>query len=189
MMSSRFSLRFGWYVPLLLILSVLWVLSLGPGLVDPSPYAPYRIYFPPASHEITAETDSLKQMAIFSVEQTRRYNWNYQLFSALCHSKPERSIFLNGVQMPVNSRCSGIFSGLLVGIVLIPLFGHRFYRKKWVVSLLGLMVIFQIIDVIGNSLEWWMNSTASRWVIGFPLGLFIIVTLTDLFVCLRSKDG
>lgn len=213
MISSRFSLQFGWYLSSLVILTAIWVLSLGPGLYESSPFAPYRIYFPPASTDLSAlmdqipasheesegsdlngplplqtEADSLKQMAIYSVEMTRKYSWNYQLFTAICHSRPERSIFLNGIQMPVNSRCSGIFSGLFFGILLIPLVGHRFYRKKWVVSLLSLMVILQIVDVTGNSLGWWVNSVASRLLLGFPLGLFLILAITDLFVQPRSTN-
>lgn len=217
MIRSRFSLRVGWYLPSLAVLGMIWGLSLGPGLYDASPYAPYRLYFPPAQADMTSEftisqppaitvhppadtgmvstpqalteADSLKLMAMYSVERTRVYSWNYQLFSALCHSKPERSIYLNGIQMPVNARCTGIFSGLWFSILLVPFVGHRFYRKKWVLSLLALMVIFQMLDVVGNSLGWWVNTVASRWLLGFPLGLFMILALTDLFVHPRSFDG
>ena len=101
MVSSRFLLRKGWYFPSVFVFLTLWILSLGPGLYDPSPYAPYRIYFPSITEESLRETDaleqdSLKQMVLFSVEMVRKHNWNYQLFSSVCHSKPERSVFLNG---------------------------------------------------------------------------------------------
>jgi len=194
MISSRFLLRKGWYFPSLFVLLALWVLSLGPGLYDPSPYAHYRIYFPPntekslSAADAMEQTDSLKQMVLYSVEMVRKHNWNFQLFSSVCHSKPERSVFLNGIQMPVNSRCSGIFSGLLYAILLIPLVGHRFYRKKWVLSLLAFTFLFQFIDVGGNVMGWWTNSVASRILLGFPLGMFMILALTDLFIQPRMEE-
>src|SRR5690554_5100411 len=47
-------------------------------------------------------------------------DWRYRLFRGVCHQQPERSLQLGGVPMAVNARCSGIFSGLLAGWLLIP---------------------------------------------------------------------
>lgn len=40
-----------------------------------------------------------------------------------CHQMPERSFFWRGKQFPVCARCTGVFSGYLIGICILML--HR----------------------------------------------------------------
>src|SRR5437764_987285 len=46
-------------------------------------------------------------------------------FSAVCHQLPERSFALWGWPLAVCARCSGIYGGLIVGLVIYP-FARRF---------------------------------------------------------------
>ena len=46
----------------------------------------------------------------------------YKLFSLICHQLPERSYHVWGYQMPVCVRCFGIYSGLVMGTLIYPLF-------------------------------------------------------------------
>jgi uncharacterized membrane protein len=43
------------------------------------------------------------------------------LFRTLCHGKPERCLELFDVAMPLCARCTGIYAGVLAGLLLFPL--------------------------------------------------------------------
>jgi uncharacterized membrane protein len=49
-----------------------------------------------------------------------------------CHQRPDRSFFINGYQMPVCARCTGVMIGYLLAFPLF--FLHSF---SWLVSLAG----------------------------------------------------
>jgi uncharacterized membrane protein len=49
-----------------------------------------------------------------------------------CHQRPDRSFFLNGYQMPVCARCTGVIIGYLLAIPLFFL-----YSFSWVITLAG----------------------------------------------------
>lgn len=44
----------------------------------------------------------------------------YQAFSHLCHQLPERSYFIAGQKFAVCSRCTGIYSGFVLGVIAYP---------------------------------------------------------------------
>jgi uncharacterized membrane protein len=44
---------------------------------------------------------------------------------AVCHQLPERSFHIGGEQLPLCARCSGTFSGALIGFVMLTLWGRR----------------------------------------------------------------
>lgn len=50
----------------------------------------------------------------------------YLLFKPVCHTRPERTLALAGVLMPLCSRCAGIFAGFVTaGMFSRPRFGVR----------------------------------------------------------------
>ena len=114
------------------------------------------------------------------------FHWNYVLFSSVCHARPERSYFLQGRQMAVNSRCTGFFTGLWVGLLVLPLLWHRIYGKKWVLFALVGCVFLQAGDVAGNVTGLWANTLGSRFWLGLPLGLFLAMSLSDAFAARRT---
>lgn len=62
-----------------------------------------------------------------------------------CHQKPERSFYVNGYQMPVCSRCIGVYIGYLLGILLYTKFG---FSKLKEFGFVGLVVMF---------MDWWLQ--------------------------------
>lgn len=42
-----------------------------------------------------------------------------------CHQKPERSFFFHGKQFPVCARCTGVFAGNIVALILYPVIGLK----------------------------------------------------------------
>ncbi|MDD5542249.1 MAG: DUF2085 domain-containing protein [Acidobacteriia bacterium] len=49
--------------------------------------------------------------------------WLYLLFSPLCHQRPERSFLVFNQPFGVCNRCTGIYSGALLGMVLFAVWG------------------------------------------------------------------
>lgn len=107
-------------------------------------------------------------------------HWTGKLFEQVCHQNPMRSFSFNGVQMAVNSRCFGIFLGLWLGWLSIPLMIRVYSKKYWTKGFLLLAVMLQIIDYMGNHI-FWENTNISRAVLGFILGIAVIIFISDLF--------
>ncbi len=59
----------------------------------------------------------------------------YQAGDLLCHQKEERSLFLNGNQMPVCARDAGLFLGVPLGFLALLLVPYR--APLWAIVALG----------------------------------------------------
>jgi uncharacterized membrane protein len=65
------------------------------------------------------------------------------LFRMICHGKVERSLELFGAPMPICARCTGIYLGLLAGLLafwLMPLLSEKVMRVTALAALLPLAV-------------------------------------------------
>lgn len=113
--------------------------------------------------------------------ETTLGHWTGNMFRSLCHQDPDRSFFINNLQMAVNSRCFGVFAGLFIGWTLIPLFLKAKFKKNPFLWLLLFALIIQIIDYIGNLLGLWINSNESRLILGSFLGFTASLSVYDLF--------
>lgn len=95
-----------------------------------------------------------------------------QAFSGVCHQITERSPHLHGVALAVCDRCFGIYSALLLGALLYPLFlrwDELLGQHAGVVLLAsGLPAA---IDWAGDVVGLWMNTPASRFITGSLFGL------------------
>lgn len=108
-------------------------------------------------------------------------HWTEKLFMGVCHQMPDRTFSFMGEPMAVNTRCFGIFNGLLLGWGLIPAFKNVISGKKWPTLCLLFAVLLQIIDYSGNLFLLWENTNSSRFLLGIPLGLFSSLVVADLF--------
>jgi len=108
-------------------------------------------------------------------------HWTGDMFRNLCHQDPNRSFFINNLQMAVNSRCFGVFAGLWSGWMLIPLFLKGYSKKNPFLWLLLFALIIQIIDYVGNFFGFWTNNNESRLILGFLLGFTASLSVYDLF--------
>jgi uncharacterized membrane protein len=59
------------------------------------------------------------------------FPWNvvYSIGDQLCHQKSERSLFLNGNEMPFCTRCTAIFLGLACGLGFMVLYSIELKRN------------------------------------------------------------
>ena len=109
------------------------------------------------------------------------FHWTERLFFGICHQIPERTFFMNDLPMAVNSRCFGIFTGLMSGWAAIPFLVTGFRDGKWPVRILIIAITLQLIDYTGNLLGWWANTNESRFVLGSILGLAGSLCIASLF--------
>lgn len=62
-----------------------------------------------------------------------------------CHQKPERSFYVKGYQLPVCSRCFGIYIGYVIGFFLYLKFGFSKLKE------------FGVIGVVIMFMDWWLQ--------------------------------
>ena len=102
--------------------------------------------------------------------EVMKFHWTERLFFGICHQIPERTFFVNDLPMAVNSRCFGIFAGLLAGWAAIPMLTPGLRGGKWPLRILVMAIAIQFIDYSGNLLQWWSNTNESRFLLGIILG-------------------
>ena len=108
----------------------------------------------------------------------------YSFFSWICHQIPERSLHVGENQMAVCSRCFGIYLGLLIGIVVYPLWRSieetEPVPRIWLVLSLVPITIDWSLTVFGI----WENTHVTRLVTGLILGAacatFIVPAVVDI---------
>jgi uncharacterized membrane protein len=118
----------------------------------------------------------------------------YKTFSFVCHQIPERSFHLLGYKFAVCSRCTGIYSGLAIAVLIYPLV--RSFKDTQTPSLVWLFVAAAplAIDWSLGYFSIWQNNHASRFATGFLLGgatVFYIlpglIELSSRLVVRRSR--
>lgn len=137
---------------------------------------------------------SLILLVIFSLgggiwgESVTLTHWTGEMFRGICHQNPERSFIVKGAYMAVNTRCFGIFTGLLAGWMLIPVFVFTTIKNNWALWVLLLAVILQIIDYSGNLFQVWENTNMSRFYLGMFLGTAVSLSIGDQFKTVNNKQ-
>ena len=98
----------------------------------------------------------------------------YGAFATLCHQLPERSYFIDGHQLAVCSRCTGIYGGFALMLVLYPLIrslkNQVMPRPSWLL----LAALPVAIDFGVNFFGFWQNTHTSRLLTGAFLGSAVV---------------
>jgi uncharacterized membrane protein len=118
--------------------------------------------------------------------QTMPFPWNVVYFSGdlLCHQKPERSLFLNGNQMPFCTRCTAIWVGVTVGLGFMMIYTIKLSTKFAIAMILSLVPLG--VDGIGQLFGFWESTNVLRVLTGFPAGLICGIALGIIFDELQS---
>lgn len=111
-------------------------------------------------------------------------NLLYRFFQPVCHQMDSRSFHIFGYKLAVCSRCSAIYYGLTIGILVFPIF-----RSLKNVSMPGLIfiivpVFLLIIDFSMNFLNLGQNTFVSRSVTGGLVGLSTAFFLVPVWISL-----
>jgi uncharacterized membrane protein len=97
--------------------------------------------------------------------------WQHQTFYSLCHQIADRSFWINGQPMAVCSRCLGIYSGFALGWGLFPILSLiKIRRLPYIKKIVVFVLLFNLIDAVGNFFGLWHNTLISRTVLGGMLG-------------------
>lgn len=115
----------------------------------------------------------------------------YDFFSYICHQIPERSLAFYGYPMAVCSRCFGVYFGLVVGVVIYPLWRPvdetEPVRRFWLLLSLIPMTIDWSLTAFGI----WENTHLSRFITGLILGIacatFIVPAVVEIVRNLRAR--
>lgn len=95
-------------------------------------------------------------------------------FQHLCHQLPGRSFSIDGVPLAVCHRCIGVYVGLALGVLVLPVIRRRARQwarhDRWV---LLAAVLPATIDWGGDMLGWWSNTVGTRVVTGLWLGIIV----------------
>jgi len=113
----------------------------------------------------------------------------YAFFSPLCHQIDSRSFHINGVKLAVCSRCSLIYSGAFLGVILFPFVYKRNVVKKG--NLLLIVAVFP--SVVEFLIEKFMGIEilsfkilSSLW-LGVIAGVILTSQIIDMFCSRRSE--
>lgn len=111
----------------------------------------------------------------------------YKTFSFVCHQIPERSFHLIGYKFAVCSRCTGIYSGLAIAVLIYPLV--RSFDNTQTPSLIWLFVAAAplAIDWSLGYFSIWQNNHASRFATGALLGATAVFYILPGLIELSSR--
>ncbi|MBN2066488.1 MAG: DUF2085 domain-containing protein [Candidatus Thermoplasmatota archaeon] len=103
--------------------------------------------------------------------------WNaiYGCGDRLCHQIAERSLFINGNQMPFCSRCTAIWFGFMIGLGIVLLYTIELDEKILVLILFGIIPL--AVDGVGQQLQLWQSTNSIRVATGLLTGTVCGVTI------------
>ncbi|HIH96938.1 MAG TPA: DUF2085 domain-containing protein [Thermoplasmata archaeon] len=104
----------------------------------------------------------------FTANLSQPWRWIYGSGDVSCHQGSDRSLHMNGNQMPLCSRCSGRELGMAIGMLLMV---FKRFKINWrFVILIVLMVGSMAIDAVPQTLGLWESTNISRLITGFLFG-------------------
>jgi uncharacterized membrane protein len=120
------------------------------------------------------------------------YGWGigstiYSFFSYICHQMPGRSLHLDGHPLAVCTRCSGVYFGLLAGLLVYPLWRRIDNVEPLPRIWLFLSLVPMGIDFSLKFLGIWDNTHLSRFLTGIILGAACATYIVPAVVEIRRN--
>ena len=110
----------------------------------------------------------------------------YALGSRICHQIAARSFHLDGAQLPVCARCTGIYAGLAIGALYAT---FAIFRRPGQISSRWVLVGGALPTLVTVAAEWtgiWPMSNVARAMAGGPLGIAVGLVV---FAALTEQAG
>ncbi len=109
-------------------------------------------------------------------------SWQKAVFSHVCHQQPVRSFAIQGVPLAVCSRCTGIYSGLFLGVVLFSNFtAFLYYYRHFIIRVFIAASMVVVADGLANLTDMWQTPNHARSMIGLfwgtTTGLLLVYAL------------
>jgi hypothetical protein len=126
--------------------------------------------------------------------------WTYRAGSIICHQQRDRSLVVQGHQMPVCARCAGLYAGGAIGAVAVVAWAAARRRQQPGAPVLPLTRLRRLAVACGapTAVAWavehggWLDvPNLARAAIALPLGAAVaaIVTLWALGAQLRDSPS
>ena len=96
------------------------------------------------------------------------WSFVYSLGDRMCHQKIDRSLVFNGNQMPFCSRCTAIWLGIVLGLLLLVFYKIELNRQFLFIIIICLIPIG--VDGFGQLLGFWESTNLIRLVTGLLAG-------------------
>lgn len=110
-------------------------------------------------------------------------------FHTLCHQLPDRSFAIDRVPLAACHRCTGIYAGLVLGVLALPfLWLDGIARRNLEGFVLLAAVLPAAVDWGGDVLGLWTNTAATRVVTGLWFGVFAGVLLARAVTRTRNEN-
>jgi uncharacterized membrane protein len=113
----------------------------------------------------------------------------YKTFSFVCHQIPERSFHLAGHKFGVCSRCTGLYAGFAVAVLVYPLTRSLQRTDTPRIRWLILATLPLVIDFALGYFSIWENTHLSRFVTGALLSSVAVFYIMPGLVELVSARG
>ena len=116
------------------------------------------------------------------------FNFVYSCGDRLCHQKVDRSLSINGNQMPFCTRCTAIWLGLAIGLGFMIFYKIVLDEKFLILIIIGFVPI--AIDGVGQLLNLWESTNIIRFITGLLVGIITglaIGIIIDEFKDLKIK--
>ncbi|XRO77580.1 DUF2085 domain-containing protein [Methanocaldococcus sp. 10A] len=106
----------------------------------------------------------------------------YTIYSPICHQLPQRSYFIFNHKMAVCARCFGIYTGVLIGMLIYPfikkLNDSKLPHKKYLIISLIPMAIDGTTQLIGLR----ESFNELRFITGFIAGFVSVFYMLPVFL-------
>lgn len=119
----------------------------------------------------------------------------YQGLAGVCHQMPERAYWIAGHPLAVCARCSGIYAGFTLAVLLYPLIARRLPvmnsspRREWLMLALAPTAIDFTLGITGL----WANTHLSRALTGAWLGawlaFYVVPGVLEIFRQRRERSA
>jgi uncharacterized membrane protein len=120
--------------------------------------------------------------------------WLFRIGSVVCHQAPDRTISI-GSYLPLCARCTGIYTGFLLGIVYQFALWQMKIKKLPVfkISILSSLVLaILIVDAIGSYLQLWVSPNYIKLILGMlggsSISLFLFPVFNFSLIAKRKKE-
>ena len=111
----------------------------------------------------------------------------YKAFCFVCHQIPERSFHLAGYKFAVCSRCTGLYSGFALAVLIYPIVRSLRQTETPSIVWLFLATVPLVIDFSLGYFSVWQNNHASRFATGALLGAVAVFYILPGLIELGSR--
>ncbi|MBW2172275.1 MAG: DUF2085 domain-containing protein [Deltaproteobacteria bacterium] len=111
--------------------------------------------------------------------------------SLVCHQVPERTLTIGGGLLPLCARCTGIYSGFLIGVVFQIIVDKKVNRLPsiWITTVSIVLILALTSEVLGEKLRLWELPNEGRLLTGLFCGSALSVISFPLLNYFLQKDG